>query len=178
MAKIKINPQAKKKIVKTAMEVCKDYATEVEEKMSDFFQEKIDEFYDDPLYKNRPPRQYIRHHERGFTERGLDKTYEKVLIEKSQSYEGGIRISTDDMYTKGYCGTREQVLHTFLQGLHGVDSAYSRMRTIDTVKKDVSNIVQPLIPEAISGVRPMLESREYLKELVDDIDKRMKKGGE
>ena len=115
MAKVKINPSAKKKIAKSAMDICKEYAKEVEEDMSDFFQEQIDEFYNDPAYKDRPPRVYRRHHERKAypnEPRGLDKTYEKVFKEKERSFEGGIRISTDDMYNTGYHGSTEQVLES------------------------------------------------------------------
>lgn len=184
MAKVKINPSAKKKIEKSAMDICKEYAKEVEEDMSDFFQEQIDEFYNDPAYKDRPPRVYRRHHERKAypnKPRGLDKTYEKVFKEKERSCEGGIRISTDDMYNTGYHGSTEQVLESFLAGIHGapkiLTSPDNKPKSRRKVITDSSN-TKDYVPNPPCGVQPLEASRDYLKELVEDIDKRMKKGGE
>lgn len=174
MARVIIRPEAKNKIAQTAMDICKEYAKEVEEEMDAFFREEISNFYNDPRYRNRPPRQYVRHHEKGYPEPGLNKTYEKVFKEHENSYEGGIRISTDEMYTTGYRGSTEQVLDSFLKGYHGPETLLKNPRkTVEDIYRGSEVATQLQTPT----IQPLEESRKHLKELVDDIDKRIKEGG-
>lgn len=93
------------------------------------------------FYSEYEPQVYKRHHDRpeyAGTERGLDRTYEAITSDsptwfarKSEVLSsggvtngnrfGGIRISTDRMYTD-YVGTQQEVLDSFLEGFHGLKS--------------------------------------------------------
>ena len=105
-------------IEKKAREKCENRAKEAADAMETFYKQEVSKFYDEysPFY-------YVRHHERGKTERGLDLPMKKVIEEKSDGnltvYTGGIVLSPYGMY-KDYSGTREQVLYSFLAGYHGL----------------------------------------------------------
>ena len=201
MATLRINPEVKKKIEKTAIEKCKEYAEYVKDEMVKKYQEEIDKFYEDPAYN--PPKRYVRHEARGY-ERGMNLTYKPVLEEETLRVRGGIKISTDDMHPggvrgswsskqAGYRGTQEQVLNSFLNGLHGVlyynamDNVFDRRAGLlsprnkyiyrlsynwtDVMAKNVAGINEHFLGGSNSS--PMLESQRRLVELRDELRKKI-----
>ncbi len=185
--KIKISKEGKKKIEEHALNICKKYAKHVEEEMVKTYEEQIDKFYADPEYN--PPSKYIRHEQRGF-ERGMEKTFEPVYKEEEKKFRGGIKISTDNMYPggvksssvplrerAGYRGTQNQVLSTFLAGLHGplyYNSMESAMisDSLGTNSALYNNINAFYFGNSTS---PMRVSQNKLMELREEIKKDISK---
>jgi len=69
--------------------------------------------------RERDGRFYVRHHERGFKDHGLSRTFKRYYRKPHNTiYYGGIELSIEKMYTD-YSDSREDVLNAFLEGYHG-----------------------------------------------------------
>lgn len=73
--------------------------------------------------RERDGRIYIRHHERGFKDHGLSRTFKRYYKNPHNTiYYGGIEICADKMYDD-YSDSKEDVLNSFLDGYHGHPSS-------------------------------------------------------
>lgn len=136
MSKLTINPKTIKKYQTQAENLLKGLAKETSENLENEYLDIIDNFY-----MEYDPEYYIRHKERGdYSERGMDRTYEKILEEKrgteKDSFIGGIRITTKNMYD-GYRGTHEQVLRSFLSGFHGLPTWHGLEKQFPPIRSNI-----------------------------------------
>ena len=155
MAKVKLKKEFIIEKHMQATQICKDCAKEARDKISEFYQEEIDKFY-----REYNPEYYIRHHERGYSPRGMEKTFEEALENTSSGdtvpFKGGINVNTDSMYTD-YSGTPEQVLFSFLNGYHGLPP----LPTPRNLNTQFS--IAPITREQYGvGVHPLKDTREYI----------------
>lgn len=148
--KIKTNEILKRELEK-AENLCSGLASIASEKMENEYLDIIDNFY-----MEYDPIEYVRHHERGtYPERGLEKTYEKVLKREEDgtkvTYKGGITISPNNMYD-GYRGTHEQVLESFLSGFHGLptwhgfENKFPPIRSNIIPRREILNYYEKILP--------------------------------
>lgn len=166
MAKAKINKQFIKEQHLRAIEICKECAKEAKDSISEFYQEEVDKFY-----QEYNPDYYVRHHERGFSRKGLDETFDEIFENTSSGnlvrFKGGININTNSMYTD-YSGTPEQVLFSFLNGYHGLPP-FPTPRKLNTQFS-----IAPITKEQYGvGVHPLKDTREYIdKKLEPELRKK------
>lgn len=124
-----------KELKKKLKDVCKKMSLNAEEDLQHEYTENVTQFYDD--YE---PKYYFRHHENGFSERGLDRTISSYHKQEGNTYIGGIIVSTNNMY-KDYdrtTGNPAQVLYSFTEGFHGLPlptTFRSSIRPIDNMMK-------------------------------------------
>lgn len=124
MGKFKFSKSDIEKMEKFASQKCEELAKEAADEMEKFYLEEVSKFYRERVFNGKSkPAYYKRHHDRGFPEKGMERTYERIFKDNSKGgavrFTGGININTDDMYTD-YHGTQEQVLYSFLAGYHGL----------------------------------------------------------
>lgn len=159
-----VNEKQFKEYVKSkhaeAKAIIEKAAKEASDEIADFFQEEIDTFY-----REYDPILYVRHHDRGLPERGLDKTYTKVFKETSKGdvvrFTGGINVNTRNMYSD-YSGTQEQVLYSFLAGYHGLPPFLEPRQ--NATQKSIAPITAA---QYGSGVHPLKDTRNFMRYVLE-----------
>lgn len=125
MAEFKMTKEYKDKIKKEAQERAKQLAIEARDLMAKEYISIIRQFYTE--YE---PEYYYRHKtnysDSGIMDTGLGRTFEKYYKQShDRYYSGGIWIDvmrhdgTNRNMFNDYSGTQEQVINTFIHGLHG-----------------------------------------------------------
>ena len=172
--KIKLSKSAQARMEREARKKCKELAKETKDRLEEKYNEIIDTFYAE--YPN--PSEYVRNVYRGGTP-GLEKTYRTKFGRTAISFEGGIIISTDDMYEgglrgkeiytfAGYEGTQEQVLFSFLSGYHGLPP-FSAPRKLNT-QFSIAPITEA---QYGNGVHPLKEMRKFYNDLIEEMKTRI-----
>ncbi len=88
------------------------------------------------FYNEYSPKYYKRHPNEGTDNSGLARAIEPIVKSENhgRGYCGGIRISTNHMYTD-YNGTPYQVLSSYLDGFHGLPTFGNYLQDISLTSK-------------------------------------------
>ena len=141
------------KCVKMATDKCKNLAKQAKKDMSQEYEKLTEKFYNE--YQDGYPEVYVRHHDRGFEETGMSRTYSPYYKNKNNtSFVAGIVINEKRMYgdyrtSKKYRpAIKSLVLYSFLNGYHGLPgeqypgTRLSSVHPIDDMEKIKEQLIK------------------------------------